>query len=132
MRLLAIFLFIWAGMDQCATEQETFSQDEEMRQLQIRFDEILKISESVKCEGGNDWKFTAIGSKACGGPSGYIAYSKSIDEAAFLQKVESYTAAVKTFNEKWGATSDCSLVTPPSAVGCEDGKAVLIYDSGGL
>ncbi len=127
MKLFALLFLIYAGM-QCSTEQETLDKEQEQAQLKAMYDDLVSSSESVSCTDAEDWKFTAIGAKACGGPAGYIAYAKSINEEVFLQKVEAYTTASKAFNEKWGIMSDCSLVNPPTAVICENGKPKLIYE----
>jgi len=89
--------------------------------------EIKDIAESVTCENADEWKFTRIGSKACGGPTGYIAYSDKIDEAKFLEKVQAYTIAEADFNRKWGIISDCAIEPEPKSLSCVDGKAVLNY-----
>jgi len=89
--------------------------------------EIKEIAESVECQNANEWKFTAIGSKACGGPTGYIAYSEKIDETEFLELVDAYTKAMNDFNIKWGIFSTCDVEPAPKSVSCVDGKAVLNY-----
>lgn len=66
--------------------------------LESLMTEIKGLSE-VKCEISEDWRFRPIGAKACGGPTGYIAYSSKIDTVAFIQKIDKYTADQKIFNE---------------------------------
>lgn len=94
--------------------------------------EITALSSSVDCKDSSDWSFTAIGSKACGGPSGYIAFSKQIDTVAFLEKVEKYTAAQKRYNQENDVISDCALEAVPLGLICVDDEAVLIYNRCGL
>jgi len=89
--------------------------------------EIRNIAESETCENADEWKFTRIGSKACGGPTGYVAYSDKIDEAGFLEKVQAYTNAEADFNRKWGIFSNCAIEPEPKSVSCENGKAVFNY-----
>jgi hypothetical protein len=67
-----------------------------------------------------------MGSKACGGPTRYIAYHQSI-EKRFLDLVQSFTAIQKAYNEKNSVVSDCMLVGPPKSIQCEGNKAVLVY-----
>ncbi|AUP78740.1 hypothetical protein C1H87_08525 [Flavivirga eckloniae] len=100
-------------------------QEEDHRELMDLFDEIYKLSISVSCTDASDWAFTAYGAKACGGPQGYIAYSKQIDTAAFLQKVEKYTNLEDAFNTKWSIVSTCDLPVPPKEVVCENGFPAL-------
>jgi hypothetical protein len=61
--------------------------------------EIIQLSESVKCTNATEWKFTPMGSKACGGPARYIAYHQSV-EREFLDLVERFTALQKAYNEQ--------------------------------
>lgn len=102
-------------------------QEKEHRVLMELYEELYSIAYSVSCTNVSDWTFTAFGSKACGGPQGYIAYSTKIDTTAFLQKVESYSQAEKAFNIKWGVVSDCSITNAPQKVECNNGFPTLIY-----
>ncbi|TKC12653.1 hypothetical protein FA048_03275 [Pedobacter polaris] len=94
--------------------------------LAIKYNEITSIANGVVCTNAANWKIIAIGSKACGGPTGFIAYEKSINEAAFLKKVKDYTAAQVVFNKKWGIFSTCEIPIEPSGVECVDGKVKFI------
>ncbi|MFM7628254.1 MAG: hypothetical protein ACKO44_01935 [Algoriphagus sp.] len=88
--------------------------------------EIIKLSESVSCTNSSDWKITPMGSKACGGPSRYIAYHVSV-EKDFLDLVNRYTALEKAYNEKNNVISDCMMVVAPKSVTCEGNKPVLVF-----
>jgi hypothetical protein len=88
--------------------------------------EIIQLSESVSCTNASEWKFTPMGNKACGGPARYIAYHQSV-EREFLDLVERFTTAQKTYNETNNVLSDCMLVGPPRTIQCEANKAVLVY-----
>ena len=88
--------------------------------------EIIELSESIPCTNASEWKFTPMGSKACGGPTRYIAYHQSI-EKRFLDLVQSFTAIQKAYNEKNNVVSDCMLVGLPKSIQCEGNKAVLVY-----
>jgi hypothetical protein len=89
--------------------------------------EILLLSTSTKCENPADWAFTSIGSKACGGPAGFIAYSLKLNTTEFLTKVEKYTNCQKEFNTKWGVISTCDVTPSPTSIECLDGKVQLVY-----
>lgn len=89
--------------------------------------EINQMATSQNCINASEWTFTPIGSKPCGGPMSYIAYSRKIDEKRFLELVDSYTVLQADFNRRSGAISDCALVARPSGVTCENSKAVLVY-----
>ena len=105
------------------------SVEEDRQVLDEMRTEIEAIANSEACINADDWLFTAIGSKACGGAAGYIAYSNKIDVDLFLNLVANYTAAEKKFNEKWGIISDCAIVIPPIGINCENGKPVFYYNS---
>jgi hypothetical protein len=103
------------------------TQDEEAQNLQEMFTEIENLAASEKCDDPSDWTFTSFGSKACGGPIGFIAYSINIDVVLFLEKIEEHRSKQKEFNEKWGIISDCSVPSQPIAIKCEDGNPVFEY-----
>lgn len=94
--------------------------------LQEKFEEINTLSTGVTCVDGKEWETLPIGSKACGGPSAFVAYHPGKHGADFLKKVTEFTAAQKAFNIKWGVFSDCSLVNKPTRVDCIDGKPVMV------
>lgn len=60
-------------------------------------------------------KTMAIGSKACGGPGGYLVYSALItpNEAKLRQLVFDFTKLQQQLQEEWGLISDCLLEMPP-------------------
>ncbi|WP_437920172.1 hypothetical protein [Sphingobacterium sp. LRF_L2] len=106
--------------------ESTRSTDEEhLMLLSERIDAYVK---DVPCTGTEEWLFAAIGAKACGGPTHYIAYPKSIDVKAFLALVSKFTEAQKAFNKKYNAFSDCRFVSPPIRIDCVKGKPVLIQE----
>lgn len=88
--------------------------------------EIISLSESVKCTNSIEWKFTPMGSKACGGPIRYIAYHQSV-EKQFLELVDLFTQSQKEYNLKNNVVSDCMLVVSPREVTCEASKPVFVY-----
>ena len=106
---------------------EMTEQEKDHQALMDLFDEIVQLAESVNCTDSSEWKFTAYGAKACGGPQGYIAYNIVIDEHSFLEKIQTYTEAEKAYNIKWNIVSDCSMVATPTHVVCENNKAILKY-----
>lgn len=108
-------------------KRELTEQEQDHRALMDLFNEIYNLSISVSCDNADNWAFVAYGSKACGGPQGYIAYSTQIDTDAFLQKVTAYSLAEKEYNIKWGISSTCDLPLQPKGVECENGLAVLMY-----
>lgn len=106
-------------------KRELSEQEIEHRALMDVYNEIYALAYSQPCSNSEDWTYTAYGAKACGGPQGYIPYSKKIDTVAFLQKVENYTQTEKSFNIKWVVVSDCALVNPPNSIECRNNYPVL-------
>lgn len=107
---------------------ESDTEDYTLEELEILYGEIQELAESKTCNNSSDWKFVALGSKPCGGPWEYIAYSTMIDEAIFLEKVKSYNKLQAEDNVKNGRFSDCMFVSSPSSVICEEGKPIFQYD----
>lgn len=89
--------------------------------------EIQDIADEQDCFDASEWKFTPIGTKACGGPKGFIAYSSQIDTVYFLDKVNFYTIQQDVYNKKWGIISDCSLPPYPKGIVCIDRKPEFYY-----
>ncbi|WP_051316022.1 hypothetical protein [Algoriphagus vanfongensis] len=124
-KILVLLLFF--GVSACQIF-ESADKDVSDKELEILYDEIVQLAESESCSDAAQWKFTAIGSKPCGGPTGYIAYSSQLDEASFLDKVKRYNQLMADYNAKNNRFSDCMYLSPPSQVICEAGKPVLVYD----
>ena len=104
-----------------------FTQEDDQRLMKSLIQEIDSLIGAEPCTDIANWKFTAIGSKACGGPSSYIAYPVQLEDE-ILPKVTQFTSMQSTFNTKYGMMSDCTIVLPPAEITCENGKAVLIAD----
>ncbi len=113
--------------EELIVKRELTAQEEDYQKLMTLFDEIQTLSISVSCSNSSNWTFTAYGSKACGGPKGFIAYSTEIDTVSFLQKVEDYTKAEQEYNIKWGIISTCDIPNSPVGVECQNGYATLKY-----
>ncbi|MBB2147035.1 hypothetical protein GM921_16140 [Pedobacter sp. LMG 31464] len=127
--LLKIFLvvYIFLLISGCEEKDLYNARSEDEQEMRVLKNEIDKMSNQLICDQAVDWKFVAIGSKACGGASGYVVYSVKIDEKSFLEKVALYTQKQKAFNVKWGVISDCSLVMQPIGVECINGKPKFVY-----
>jgi hypothetical protein len=108
-------------------KRELSEQEKEHRNLITLFDEIQNLVYAISCTDAANWTFTAYGSKACGGPQGYIAYSKKMDTTSLLKKVDEYAKSEKEFNIKWSVISGCSLPPQPIAIECINGYPNLKY-----
>lgn len=113
--------------EQLIVKRTLSEQEEDHRNLMDLFDEILNLANSKICTNVADWKITPYGAKACGGPNGYVAYHKEINEGEFLQKIETYTNEEKKYNVKWGIVSTCDVTPRPTSVQCQNDKPVLQY-----
>lgn len=125
LRLIGIFLLIGIVFS-CSVNSES-TQKQEAEQLNQLFSEIKSMAFEVDCEESSEWTFSSFGSKSCGGPVGYLAYSAKIDTALFLKKIEEHKIAQEKFNDKWGIISDCSIPPEPTGVLCKNGEASFIY-----
>jgi hypothetical protein len=124
MKRIATFLIsLFVVSCELATTEPILVTSEELLSAQA---EIIRIAESVPCTNASEWKFTPMGSKACGGPARYIAYHQSV-ERELLDLTERFTSLQKTYNEKNNVLSDCLLVGPPRTIQCEANKAILVY-----
>ncbi|WP_203257726.1 hypothetical protein [Hyunsoonleella ulvae] len=123
--------YVWRILSVTETElvvtKKLTEQEQDYRALMDLFDDATQLMDGIACENVEEWAYAPYGSKACGGPQGYIAYPKSIDVELFLQKLEVYTQAEQDYNIKWSVFSTCDLTPQPTAVVCENGLPVLIY-----
>ena len=105
------------------------SKNKDEQQLEQLYTKIKTLAESSICGTTTNYelKFIGIGSKACGGPTRYLAYSSSINVEEFEHFVKRYTALQSNYNKKWGIVSTCDITPLPKAVTCENGKPKLIY-----
>jgi len=111
----------------CSASNDVSTSEKEKQELLGMFARINEIANSVKCINADEWRYTSYGSKPCGGPNGYIAYSIKIDTITFLKLIEEHKLAQKKYNEERGIMSDCSIPAEPIGVTCEKDKAVLLY-----
>lgn len=109
--------------DTLITQEPTF--EEEQTNLLTMLEELYSLSGASACRDISNFTYTAVGSKPCGGPAGYIAYSLNIDTENFLEKVEAYTNAQKEYNKKRGVFSTCDVIPEPSRISCENGQVDL-------
>jgi hypothetical protein len=120
--LLWISLFLLLVSFSCE-DSENILTNQDLIELEK---EIIALSESVTCTNSAEWKFTPIGSKACGGPLRYIAYHQSL-EKEFLDLVDQYTVQQEEYNRRNNVVSDCMLALPPKSVTCEGGRPIFTF-----
>ncbi|GMQ29221.1 hypothetical protein [Algoriphagus confluentis] len=120
--LLWTSLFILLVSFSCIDEEDARRQD--LLVLDQLRSEIIALSESVSCTNADQWKFSPMGSKACGGPERYVAYHQSV-ETSILALIEQYTFQQAQYNQANNVVSDCLLILTPQGVKCENEKPVL-------
>lgn len=89
------------------------------KELGSAFD-LLKnaASANLSCESASDCSIVEYGSKACGGPEGYLVLSKkNVQVASGIVTTlnTAYTTLSATIQAQTGVVSDCSLALPPTA-----------------
>ena len=124
---IGLFLLILTFCSTGCKDTEMVSQEADQAQLDAQYAEILKLSTQYSCENSGEWKFTAYGSQACGGPVGYIAYSVKINEQDFMAKVKAFGENQVAFNKKYGVFSTCAIIVPPKNIICENSKPKFVY-----
>lgn len=71
------------------------------------------------CSSNDDCSSLALGSRACGGPNGYVVYSKNNSSSNELVSIAANLEAVENrYNNEAGIFSICSFEMPPE-VACQ-------------
>jgi len=109
------------------TSTTELGKEDDLAELNNLKEEIELLVNSGVCSENSDCDSIAFGSKACGGPKAYLAFSSSINVELLQQKVANYNALESAFNQKWGIVSDCAVVMPPTSVECINGKCTAVY-----
>lgn len=82
-------------------------------------EEISDLVADLSCMDSPQCTFAPIGAKPCGGPSGYVVYSRpNVDEALLLAKLAALERLERQHDFAW-ETDDCS-VPPQPAPACKD------------
>lgn len=127
-KLLFVLAIVSIGSFSCDSESdENLTQEEELQNLQELFQDIETMADSVSCEDASEWTYTAFGSKPCGGPMGFIAYSTTIDTLEFLRLIEQHRQLQDKYNNKWDVASDCSVPSQPDSIICNNGIPAFLY-----
>ena len=112
----------------CEKKDDVTSIQQDQLELNRKYSSIMRyinledVGENISCQS------LPIGSKACGGPQGYVAFPESINQEELEEMIEEYTEFERDYNEKWGITSDCSHVSPPIEVIVQNGKCKAVFN----
>ncbi len=130
MRFFISLSFIFLVAVGCSLEGTSGLEQQELdlKVLSNLGDDINVLIESSVCTDETECAFIAFGSKPCGGPWGYLIYSNSIDTDELIEKVERFNQLQNTYNLRYNITSDCSVVSPPVSLICEDNKCKAVYN----
>ena len=73
------------------------------------------------CSSDSQCRTIGVGSKACGGPSGYLAWSSAQDDGASLAAaVQHHATLARAAHKATGRVSNCAVEPDPGAV-CKAG-----------
>ena len=87
--------------------------------------EVMALIGDARADSVQQCRVAGFGSKPCGGPASYVAYSvKDKNETVLLALIEKYNRAAKAENERLGLMSDCAIVPKPTVV-LENGVCTL-------
>jgi len=76
--------------------------------------EILRVIGNAPCRNDSQCRAIALGSKPCGGPEGYAAWSTAGTDARELDALAArYKEARQARNQRLGLVSDCAVVPEP-------------------
>ncbi len=119
--ILLIFTTSFAGCDEVNSNQELTRLE-----LEKQLKEIYAFIDNRACSPDSECSFMPFGSKACGGPQGYLLFSSETDVPALHKMVEKHRKAEAAYNQQNSIISDCSIQLPPEKLACKDGKCVQI------
>ena len=93
--------------------------------------QIQAMIGKAECTSDSQCQVLPIGAKACGGPSGFLAWSNAKTNAGELQALaERYKAEQQASNDSSGRISNCRMLTPPAAAcranTCQLGEALPV------
>lgn len=112
---------------QCEDDIPPRTQESEQQELDALKTDIENFANTSICGDAFECKFIAFGNKPCGGPWDYLVYSTSIDTEQLENMIEGYNRKEDLYNTDWNVASDCSVVTPPTSVDCENNTCVPVY-----
>jgi len=92
--------------------------------LDTQRSQIFAFASSGQCTGNAQCAFIGLGSKPCGGPWDFIAYSSSLDTQRLFAMINEYNKNEDAYNRRWKIMSDCAMAPMPDSVGCLNGICV--------
>ena len=105
-----------------ATESDNITAD----QLAAKKTAIENYINTFTCSENSGCGYIAFGSKPCGGPRMYLAFSNTINLLQLQTMVAEYNEMDQLRNTQTGAISDCSVPSPPNEILCVNGVCTII------
>jgi len=124
MKAFVILLLLVCSVASCQNKEEV--QNVTLQGLELQFVAIQELLNESNCSDSSQCSYIAYGTKACGGPQGYLVFSSEIDTEKLKGLVNKYTTAEDTYNKQNGIMSDCSIPSPPENIECSNGKCVTL------
>ena len=91
--------------------------------------ELNTLITDKQCDTSTQCRISAVGSRACGGPSSFIVYStKSASEKQVAALSDKITKLESSYNSQKGMMSICQHLTTPSTQ-CVENKCVKLEGS---
>lgn len=111
-RLLAL-AFAWAAFTSCAQTPPAAAPEPESKRLA---QELRTLIGPAACTEHAQCRTVPIGAKACGGPSGYLAWSSEGTDAEAVEALaKRQSEAQRREVEASGMRSNCAVVSNPGA-----------------
>ncbi len=124
MKALVLILLLIVSAASCQNTEDV--QNVSLQDLELQFEVIQELVNQSNCSENSQCSYIAYGTKACGGPQGYLVFSSEIDENKLKAMVTKYSKDEDTYNKQNGIMSDCSFPLPPENFSCIGGKCVAI------
>lgn len=91
--------------------------------------ELNTLITDTQCDTSTQCRISAVGSRACGGPSSFVVYStKSASEKQVAALSDKITKLESSYNSQKGMMSICQHLTTPSTQ-CVENKCVKLEGS---
>ena len=124
--LIKIVLFSFILLSINCTSRQSDSDSITPEQLAAKKTAIENYINSFTCSESLGCNYIAFGSKPCGGPRMYLAFSNTINMPQLQTMVTEYNEMDRLRNIQIGAISDCSVPSPPNEIACVNGVCTII------
>jgi hypothetical protein len=124
--LIKIILFGFIILSFNCTSKQSDSDTITLEQLATKKTAIENYITTFTCSESLGCNYIAFGSKPCGGPRMYLAFSNTINLPQLQIMVAEYNEMDNLRNQQTGAISDCAIPPPPNLIRCVNGVCTII------